>query len=85
MATIVTEKDIMKTKNEAMALRDSVISAKSTLESVLSNIDSFKKELKELGVDTEDIQSHIDKMAEDVRTTYDECTATINQWKEALS
>jgi uncharacterized coiled-coil DUF342 family protein len=82
--TNVTEKDIMRLKNEAMAIRDQVISAKSTYDSIVKNIESYKEELKQLGVDPDNADEKIKEMAEKSNQIYEDALKTINQWKETM-
>jgi len=74
----------MRLKNEAMAIRDQVISAKSTYDSIVKNIESYKEELKQLGVDPDNADEKIKEMAEKSNQIYEDALKTINQWKETM-
>lgn len=81
MTTNITEKEIMRLKNDALIIRDQVISAKSTLESVLKNIKNYEDELKQLNVEPDKIDETIKEMADEVTKIYTESLETINEWK----
>ncbi|MDF2841802.1 MAG: hypothetical protein K0R00_228 [Herbinix sp.] len=83
MATI-TENDILKVKNEALAIRDQVISAKSTLENVTTNIKNYEEELRQLDVDPDKIDEKIAEMSAQRDEIYTSSLQTINDWKSKM-
>lgn len=81
----MTETEIIKLKNEALAIRDKIISAKSTMESVEKNIESYNRDLKELGVENGNAEEKIKEMTEEIEKIYEETSAKIASWKEKIT
>ena len=77
---MVTEKQILELKNEALQIRDKIIRAKATYDEVVKNIESYKTELKELNVDIDNIDSDIESMQSKIESVYDECNEIIKKW-----
>lgn len=76
----ITEKDILKLKNDALTIRDQVISAKSTYDNILKNIESYQEELKQLGVD-KNVDEKIEEMRNEIAEIYNEALEQIKEWK----
>lgn len=81
---MITEREITLAKSQATAIRDKVVSAKSTLESVNKNIQDYHDELVQLGIDVDNIEQSINDMEAKITEEYNECIKTINEWKTVL-
>ncbi len=80
----VTEKQILKLKEEVGEVRDKIISAKSTLESVEKNIKSYVKELEKLGVKEGEEEEAIKELKGEIDKIYNESVELMNEWREVL-
>lgn len=80
----ITEKQILKLKEEVGEVRDKIISAKSTLESVEKNIKNYTKELEKLGVKEGEEDEAIEKLRAEIEKVYNESIALMDEWKEKL-
>lgn len=84
MAT-VTEKEILKLKDEAQEIRDQIISAKSTYKEVEKNISNHEASLKELGVeDTTKVEEILAAMEEEVAQSVQKAKEIIKNYKESV-
>jgi hypothetical protein len=79
----VTEKDIMKVKNEVREIRDKSIGAQATYDEVCANISTQESKLKELGVKPDEVEDFIKSQEEIVETKYLEVKDKINKWYNA--
>lgn len=81
----ITEKDILALKEEATDIRDQIISAKSTLVNVTQNIDNYKKELQELGIEPDDdINLKIKEIESEITETFQKSQNVILEWKAKM-
>lgn len=85
MEEIITEQKLLQAKKEAGAIRDKIISAKSTMASVEKNISEHEVSLTELGVkDVNNVESTIEEILEQAKTNYNAATEIINSYNEAV-
>lgn len=77
----ITEQQLLNLKRTASEVRDNALQAKATMKEVVSSIESYKNELKQLGInDVENIDQEIAKAEEEIQKIYSEAAEKLKDW-----
>ena len=77
----ITEQQLLNLKRTASEVRDNALQAKATMKEVVSSIESYKNELKQLGInDVENIDQEIAKAEEEIQKVYSEAAEKLKDW-----
>lgn len=79
----ITEQQLLNLKRTASEVRDNALQAKATMKEVVSSIESYKNELKQLGInDVENIDQEIAKAEEEIQKIYSEAAEKLKDWMQ---
>lgn len=77
----ITEQQLLNLKRTASEVRDNALQAKAAMKEVVSSIESYKNELKQLGInDVENIDQEIAKAEEEIQKIYSEAAEKLKDW-----
>lgn len=77
----ITEQQLLNLKRTASEVRDNALQAKATMKEVISSIENYKNELKQLGVsDVDNIDQEIAKAEEEIQKIYSEAAEKLKDW-----
>lgn len=75
-----TEREILALKKEVTDLRDKIIQAKATYNEVVKNIENYENELKELGVNPNNVDEAIQDMESKIEELYQKAKSKLDEW-----
>ena len=77
----ITEQQLLNLKRTASEVRDNALQAKATMKEVVSSIENYKNELKQLGINNVDnIDEEIAKAEEEIQKIYSEAAEKLKDW-----
>ena len=81
---MITREEVIKLRDELGDLKDTCIKAKATYAEIVSNIDTLKKEIKDLGFDPDNVEEEVKNLEKEIQEKYDNARKNMEKIKEEM-
>ena len=81
---MITEKELLELKRKAEEGKQTYVRAQATLEEVNRNVEALKKELRDLGIDPENVEKELEDRKEEINKAYQEILAMFPEGQSTL-